>query len=188
MATHFVTDGKIGVDLTAIYASASANSAIQLPFAPGTTVATSNNGEAIFVRAESTIAQYDCVAIGYFGDSATAASGTPIPRAVPITPTHVAAAGPTGYTPRVGIAQVAITSAYYGWVFTKGTALRVNALIACQPKVQLFVNGATPGAVDDSVNSAGLIQGLTIITSATSASAPYCILNNPTIAWYALQA
>jgi hypothetical protein len=187
MATHYATDGKIGVDLEAIYASASAASSIQLPHTPGTTVATNNNGEAIFVRAESTIAQYDCVAIGFFGDSATAASGTPIPRAVPATTAGVAAAGVTGVAPRIGVAQVAITSAYYGWVFVKGTALRVNALVACQPKVQIFVT-STAGSVDDTVVSAGLIQGMTIITSATSASAPYCNLNNPSIAWYAVQA
>ncbi len=187
MATHFVTDGKIGVKLGEIYASASAASPTPLPFAPGLTVATSNNGEAIFVRAESTIAQYDCVAIGYFGDSATAATGTPIPRAVPITTAGVAAAGVTGYTPKIGVAQVAITSAYYGWVFTKGTALRVNCLIGCNPKVQLFTT-STAGSLDDTVVSAGLVQGLTIITSATSASAPFCVLNSPTTAWYAIQA
>lgn len=187
MATHYVIDGKIGIDLTATYASASAASTIQLPVTPGTVVNTSNAGRAIFVRAESTIAQYDAVAIGSFGDSATAATGTPIPRAVPLTTAGAAAAGVTGIAPIVGVAQVAIASANYGWVFTHGTALRVNALVACQPKVQLFTTG-TAGSVDDAVVSAGQIQGMTIITSATSASAPYCYLNGPTIAWYAVQA
>lgn len=187
MATHFVTDGTLGVDLTAIYASASAASTTQLPFAPGTVVKTNNNGEAIFVRAQSTISQYDCVAIGSFGDSSTAATGTPIPRAVPITSAGIAAAGVTGYAPFVGIAQVAITSAYYGWVFTSGVALRVNADTGANPKVQIFATGGA-GIVDDSVTSASLIQGLTLMTSATSASAPFCFLNKPSVAWYALQA
>lgn len=187
MATHFVTDGKIGIDLTATFPSMSANSTSPWPVAPGTTVQTSNNGEAVFVRAESTVAQYDLVAIGYFGDSATASSGTPFPRAVPATTAGVAAAGVTGYTPILAVAQTAITSGQWGWVFTAGSGLRVNSLVGNQPKVQQFVT-STGGSIDDAVVSAGLIQGLTIITSATSASAPFCVVNHPTVAWYALQA
>ena len=187
MATMFVTDGKIAVDLTATYPSGSAGSTSPWPCMPGTIVNTSNGGEAIFVRAESTVAQYDCVAIGYFGDSATAATGTPFPRVVPITTAGVAAAGVTGTGPSIAVAQVAITSGQYGWVFTKGTALRVKCLIACQPAVLLYTT-STAGSIDDAVVSAGMIVGLTILTSATSASAPFCILNNPHVVLYAVQA
>ena len=64
----YVTDGKIGVDLTAIYASSSAGSTSLFPATPGETVMTSNNGRYIFARAESTIAQFDVVIFSTFSD------------------------------------------------------------------------------------------------------------------------
>lgn len=169
----YVTDGKIGIDLTAIYASASAGSTSLYPANPGDTVFGSNNSEYMFVRAESTIAQYDLVAIATFADSA---SSTAIPRAVPASIAGMAGAGVTGYGP-LAIAQVAITSAYYGWVALNGTRLRVNALIACEPKVPLYCT-STAGSVDDTTVTAAMIQGLTLNTSATSASAPFCMARN----------
>lgn len=185
-ATFFVTDGKIGVDLTATYASTSAGSSTLWPAKPGDRVHTTNNGVFIFARAESTIAQYDCVAFGSFGDSAVANAAEVCPRAVPITTAGVASAGVTGFG-QVGIAQTAIASANYGWIALNGYGLKVNTLIACQPNVALFTT-STGGSLDDTIVSAGLIEGLTIITSATSASAPRCIANWPHIALYAVQA
>ena len=170
MATDYVTDGKIGIDLTATYASTSAGSTTLFPVTPGTTVYTSNNGRYVFARAESDIAQYDCVVFSTYGDSA---SLTPVIRAVPITTTNAAA---LGYS-QVGLAQVAITSSYYGWIALNGQNLRVNCLIACNPKVPLYTT-ATAGKLDDTTVSAGYIQGIVINTSATSASAPFCIMNN----------
>lgn len=165
-----VTDGKIGIDLTAIYASTSAGSTTTLaPAMPGARVTTTNNGVYMFVRAESDIAQFDAVVISTFADSA---STTAIPRAVPVTTTNAAA---LGYPP-VGFAQVAITSAYYGWVCLNGMP-RVNLLVACQPKVPLYTT-ATAGKLDDTTVSAGYIQGIVANTSAASASAPYCMVNN----------
>ncbi len=165
----FVTQGMLGVDLTATFASASAGSSVPLPFKPGTRVTVSNNGIAMFARAESTITQYDCVVFSTYADSASA---TAIPRACPITTTNVAALG----WPMVGFAQVAIASAYYGWIHLGGTP-RVNLLVSCNPKVPLYTT-ATAGSLDDTTVSAGLIQGLVANTSATSASAPYCMANN----------
>jgi hypothetical protein len=45
----YVTDGKIGIDLTATYASTSAGSTTLFPVTPGTRVSTSNNGVYMFV-------------------------------------------------------------------------------------------------------------------------------------------
>jgi hypothetical protein len=50
-------------------------------------------------------------------------------------------------------------------------------LIACNPKVPLYTTG-TAGKLDDTTVSAGFIQGIVANTSATSASAPYCMVNN----------
>jgi len=165
----YVTDGKIGIDLTATYASTSAGSTSLFPVTPGTRVNTSNNGVYMFVRAESDIAAYDAVIMSTFADSA---SLTPVMRAVPVTTTNAAA---LGYN-MVGFAQNAIASSYYGWVGINGL-LKVNLLIACNPKVPLYTTG-TAGKLDDTTVSAGYIQGIVANTSATSASAPYCMVNN----------
>lgn len=165
----YVTDGKIGIDLTATYASTSAGSTTLFPVTPGTRVNTSNNGVYMFVRAESDIAAYDAVIMSTFADSA---SQTPVMRAVPVTTTNAAA---LGYN-MVGFAQNAIASSYYGWVGINGL-LKVNLLIACNPKVPLYTT-STAGKLDDTTVSAGYIQGIVATTSATSASAPYCMVNN----------
>ena len=165
----YVTDGKIGIDLTATYASTSAGSTTLFPVTPGTRVSTSNNGVYIFARAESDISAFDAVIMSTYADSA---SLTPVLRAVPVTTTNAAA---LGYS-MVGFAQTAITSSYYGWIGINGI-LKVNLLIACNPKVPLYTT-ATAGKLDDATVSAGYIQGIVATTSATSASAPYCIVNN----------
>lgn len=165
----YVTDGKIGIDLTATFASTSAGSTSLIPYTTGARVNTSNNGVYIFARAESDIAQFDAVIFSTYADSA---SLTPVLRAVPVTTTNAAA---LGYGP-VGFAQVAITSSNYGWIALNGV-VRVNLLIACNPKVPLYTT-ATAGKLDDTTVSAGYIQGIVANTSATSASAPYCLVNN----------
>ena len=165
----YTTDGKIGVDLTTIYASASAASSIQLPATPGTRVGASNNGIYVFARAQSTVNQYDCVIFSTYGDSASA---TPILRAVPVTTTNAAALGPAP----IGFAQVAVTSGYYAWFGLNGM-LKVNLLVSCQPNVPLYTT-STAGSLDDATVSAGYIMGIVANTSATSASAPYCMVNN----------
>ena len=159
----YATDGKIGIDLTAIYASASASSMNQLPWTPGTRVTTSENGTAIFCRAESTVAAGDCVIFSSYGDSA----GTgPVPRAVPITTTNAAALG----WGMVGFAQTAITSAYYGWVHLNGNNVIVSLAASCQPKVPLYTTG-NAGILDDATVSAGYIVGLVAHTSGSGGGA-----------------
>ena len=165
----YITDGKIGIDLTATYASTSAGSTTLFPVTPGTRVNTTNNGVYVFARAESIINQFDAVIMSTYADSA---SSTPVLRAVPVTTTNAAA---LGYN-MVGFAQTAIASSYYGWIGINGI-LQVNLLVACQPKVPLYTT-ATAGKLDDATVSAGYIQGIVANTSATSASAPFCVVNN----------
>tara|TARA_R110000868_G_scaffold176513_3_gene414240 strand:- start:11760 stop:12290 length:531 start_codon:yes stop_codon:yes gene_type:complete len=164
----YVIDGKIGVDLTATYVSTSATSAL-LPHTPGTIVSTTQNGRYVFARAESDIAAFDCVIFSTYADSA---SLTPILRANPITTTNAAN---TGYS-MVGFAQTAISSSNYGWIALNGV-VRVNLLVSCNPRVPLYTT-STAGKLDDTTVSAGYIQGVVANTSATSASAPFCIVNN----------
>lgn len=170
----FVTDGKIAVDLTATYASTSANSTAYWPATPGTRVNGNNNSVYMFARAGSTIAAYDAVIFTTLGDSA---STTPTPNAVPLT---IAGASATYGPNMIGIAQTAIASANYGWIALNGSRLKVNCLIACQPKLPLFAT-ATAGSLDDTTVSAAEVAGIIINTSATSASAPLAFVNWPHI-------
>lgn len=167
----YVTDGKIGVDLTATYASTSAGSSALFPATPGEQVGASNNGRYMFARAASTVSQFDCVIFSPFENSAS--STPPNYQAVPVTITNAAALGNAS---PVGFAQSSVTSAYYGWFMLNGTP-RVNLLALCNPKVMLYAT-STAGSLDDTTVSAAHIQGLVALTSATSASAPYCFANN----------
>ena len=167
----YVTDGKIGVDLTATYASTSAGGTALFPATPGEQVSASNNGRYMFARAASTVSQFDCVIFSPYENSAAATP--PLTQAVPITTTNAAALG--NGSP-IGFAQSSVASAYYGWFMLNGTP-RVNLLVSCNPKVMLYTT-STAGSLDDTTVSAGFVQGLVALTSATSASAPYCYANN----------
>jgi hypothetical protein len=168
----YVNDGKIGVDLTAVYASTSAGSPNLMPAKPGDVVDTTNNGRYVFARCASDTAQFDCVVFGPFGDSA---STSPTISFVPATTTNVAA---QGYN-QIGFCQNSVASSYYTWVLLNGQP-RVNVLIAAQPKVPLYTT-ATAGKLDDTTVSAGYVTGVVLNTSATSASAPYATASWPKV-------
>lgn len=169
---NYVTDGKIGVDLTATYASTSAGSTSLFPATPNENVSSNNNGRFIFAKAASEIAQFDCVIFSTYENSAS--STAPIQQAVPITTTNANALGSGGAT--IGFAQSSVTSGYYGWIMLNGTP-RVSLLIGCQPKAMLYTT-STAGKLDDTTVSGCLIGGLVANTSATSASAVFCMANN----------
>jgi len=156
----FPISGAAGINLTATYTSGTQ------PMVIGTTVTASDASEYMFVRATSTIAQYD-VCVIYNTSSATGASI----GCVPAETTNALAAT------RLAFAQTAITSAEYGWVALKGNNLRVKALVSCNPKVPIFLT-ATAGSVDDAIVSAAYCMGVTLVSSATSASAPPCVVGN----------
>lgn len=167
----YPVNGRIGIDFTATYLSASASSTVPLPTRPGDIVHATNNGKYIFVRAESTICTNMAVILGFYGDSAQASfASAPIVRAIPLTTTN--AAPGTAYSNQVAFAQTSIDSARYGWVQLEGLG-NCNLLIQCNPKVPLYTT-ATAGSLDDTTVSAGYVLGIFALTSATSASAPLC--------------
>jgi hypothetical protein len=139
----------------------------------GTLITATDGGEYMLVRATSTIAQYDaCVII-----NTSSAVGASI-GCVPVTTTNALT------SQRLAFAQTAITSGDYGWVALKGHDLRVKTLIACQPAVPLYTT-ATAGSLDDTVVTAGYCLGVVLMTSATSASAPPCVVGNAVIRTWA---
>lgn len=132
----------------------------------GTIAATSDGGQAIYVQATSTIAQYDAVVISNAGSAVGAAYG-----AVPVSTTNALK------SQRLGFAQTAITSGYYGWISLSGSNLRINTLIGCNPAVPLFTT-STAGSLDDTTVTAGYCLGVVLLSSATSASAPPATASN----------
>lgn len=160
----FPNSGIAGIRLTDTYASGTTP-----PFSTGLTTNTNDGGEYVFVQATSTIAQYDaCIII-----NTSSATGASI-GCVPVTTTNALV------SQRFAVAQTAITSGDYGWVATRGHELRVKSLIACQPAVPLYTT-ATAGSLDDAIVTAGYCLGVVLKSSATSASAPPCVVGNAVI-------
>jgi hypothetical protein len=164
MPTTIIT-GLVGPDLTSVDTTA------RIP--TGTTVKTSDGGEAVYVQATSTISQYDaCIII-----NTSSATGQSI-GCVPVTTTNALT------SQRLAFAQTAIASSSYGWVQTAGNSIRVKTLIACQPAVPLFTT-STAGSLDDTVVTAGYCLGVVLMSSATSASAPPAVVGNSVIRTWA---
>lgn len=168
--TPVARDGKIAIDLTAVYASTSAGSTSIAPHKSGDTVLGDNNSVYMFARAASDATVGMLMAFGTLGDSAVSSDATIPPKlqAMPATSTN-AVVGGVAALGLLGICINSCASSYSTWWQLQGIA-RVNCLIACQPKVPLYLT-ATAGSVDDATVSSGYIAGLTIFTSATSASA-----------------
>ncbi len=175
--TDFIINGTAGINLADTYASASAEAngtaGKRLPMTPGAIVDGTYGSRYILVKASSTIAQYDAVVIIQEGSASDGVIG-----AVPVTTTNALT------SQRLGVAQTAITSSEYGWIAVQGNNLRVNTLIACQPSVPLYTT-STAGKLDDTTVTAGYCLGIVILSSATSASAPPCILGHGVIRTYA---
>lgn len=139
----FLSNGIIGADLSEEHSTAQ--------FAVGT-MATANDGsEWIYVSAGAAITIYDTVHIS----QAFAAN--------PITPALAITGG------KIGFAQRAFTSAYYGWVMTRGNpTIRVGNL--CQDEVPLYTTD-TAGMLDDATASLSQHQVIGVIcTDSVSAS------------------
>jgi len=131
-------------------------------FKLGTTVNLDDGGQAVYVQAASTVAQYNAVAV--LGDNTV----------VPLTTTNSAS------SKTVGFAQVSIASAYYGWVQLGGKPV-VNLAASCLPAVPLFTT-ATAGTLDDATVTGGLVEGIVALTTASGATSLTCVAGYPHVA------
>lgn len=127
-------------------------------FKPGDVSIDNCGGKWMFVKAGSAIAQYDLVYV----------TGAAIPIAASATSTLLT----TTASYFIGIAQVAIASGSYGWVWNGpgggiGRGIKVNVSGSTVLNVKIYGNASTAGAVDDAV-VAPLIQNLQL--TATTAS------------------
>ena len=178
----YVTDGKLGIDLTATYPSMSAGSTSVSPYKQGDRVSGNNNSTYVFARAQSDITQFQLVGFSAYADSTLSsdAARAPVLACAPISITLALAGAAFGPDAMLGIAQVSIASSFSGWIALSGSALRCNALAGTNPRAALFCS-TTGGSVTSTTASSGYIAGLTLNNSATSASAPWCYANYPKI-------
>lgn len=147
MATNnafFPTGGPIaGVNLT--------NTSATAEFPVGTQVDGKSGDRYEYVYAKSTVAQYDAVCIS------TSGNAQPVSTALAVS------------VKKIAFAQVAITSAQYGWVARCGNNIRVNVAANCASGVQLYTT-STAGTLDDTVVTAGLVAGVLAVTSISTAT------------------
>lgn len=139
----YSTTPTIGVALAEIHTTPQ--------FKLGTQVQCDNAALFEYVYAKSTVAVYDAVCIS------TSGNAQPVSTALAVS------------IKKIGFAQVAITSAQYGWVARSGNNIRVNVAANCAAGAQLYTT-ATAGVLDDAVVTAALVAGLTAVTSISTAT------------------
>lgn len=150
----FVTDGKIGIDLT------------DTPTTPeqtlGTVVRATDGQEFTYVQASGAISQYDFVGID---ENFQAAALTK-------------AIADDGHA--IGVAQVAFADNDYGWIATKGHNLTGAVLGSCAADVALYTS-ATAGALDDTSASQTKIDGVVAVAAngTTAAASVEVLLTHP---------
>lgn len=140
----YLTSGLIGADLDKVYTN--------LEFDLGTVASGKDGQEWMFVEADGTIDQYDCVAIDE--------------NNLAVAVTHaLAAAGQV-----IGFSQLALADGEYAWVPLRGSNISVNVAASCAKDVQLYTT-ANAGVLDDTATStATLIRGVTLATVNGTAS------------------
>lgn len=154
-AAAYPTTPIIGVDLTAVSGSASGPE-----HSLGLIVTTTRGEKFEYVKALSTVSQYDCVAFIFPGSATTVFQNGVAPATIAYSSAYR----------KIAIAPVAIASGAYAWVQTGGGAASVNLLTACQPKAPLFFT-ATAGSLDDAVSSQACAIGIIALSSASAGGA-----------------
>lgn len=125
--------------------------------------------EYIFCQAGSAVAAFDTCIIGTL-------SNGPDFQAFPVTTTNVAAAPVGGKI--MGIAQAAAASAEYFWACIYGKT-KLTVLTAALPNVPLYTT-ATAGALDDTIVTAGIINGLRLESTASGTTSITAFASWPT--------
>jgi hypothetical protein len=151
--TNYATGSKLGVKLGDTHTTAQ--------FTLGEIVHGNNGSVWMYIQASASVTQYDAVRIddGYKIGQITIDTAKQ-----PLT---------------VGFAQVAFSTADYGWVMLAGKPL-VRLAADCEPSLAIYCT-TTGGVVDDATTSS-MIQGLVAATSVTGATtAATCVANFPTI-------
>jgi hypothetical protein len=167
----YVVSGRIGVDITKTYTSASGpkNNAL------GDVVHCTRGERFMFVKAGSTIALGDVLFIAVTGSATTIYSQEARPATIAFSSAFR----------KVAVATLPIASGDYGWVLTGGGAATVNLAASVQPLVPLFFT-STGGQLASTVSSQACCLGLVALSSSSSggASLVQCALADTlTVGW-----
>lgn len=144
--SFYTTSNVAGINLT------DTTNTTPTPVALGTIVSGTNGSQWEYVFAGSGISQYMTVLIN--------GSGTAYPSTTALAVSMK----------KVGFAQSAISSGYYGWVARSGYGLTTSLLASCAAGAQLYTT-STAGSLDDAVVTAGLIPGALCIVAASGGGA-----------------
>jgi len=146
----FVTDGKVGVNLTQVRTSAQGPE-----FAKGTKVKTSDGGDAVYCQSTSGVSTYNGVVIGVDYTLQGLATAN--------------VADGSGSGKQVGWCQTSIAPSSYGWVQVSGRP-KGKLASACADRVTLYTT-TTVGVMDDATISAALVAGVVSKTTISNATA-----------------
>lgn len=159
----YLTDGKIGVSLTAVTTGTTTDGE-DAQFTLGLTAQGNEGSEWMYVQAGGAITQYACVLIDEDGQMQE------------IT-TTLATEADTSAGDRVGFAQVAFADNEFGWVALKGQSLQCLLSASCADHVRLYTT-ATAGTLDD-VSVGVLITGVASAETITATTNAEIIATNP---------
>lgn len=146
----YVTDGKVGVDLTKQTAGTTTDGA-GAEFALGTRVSATDGSEWVYVQAGEAI-----------GTAAMAVAIDENFQAVKLTK----ALADAGH--QIGFAQAAFDDNDMGWVPVHAPGnINIRVAASCAADVQLYTT-STAGVLDDTSASQTLIRGVVIVAAATN--------------------
>ncbi len=177
LATNWSTSNTAGVDLTAVWAAATAgtfaeNVSPSAPFAAGTVVLGSNGAKYVFVK----LGTGGCTGQGYLLVAPLNAYDGAVMMSNDV--------GNLGDPVGVAVCTAAALVNDYVWMQTAGLCpggVRVAA--SCVHNVPLAsTTASTPGVIDDAVgNPTKNLPGIVITTTVTGAGLSPAELNNPTV-------
>lgn len=118
----------------------------------GSKIETSDGGEAVYCISSGAVSQYALCGINedfdvYMMTSALAAQSD-----------------------RLGFAQIAFAAGEYGWVYTRGSNIKVRTKASAVADAQLWTT-ASAGVVDDATAAAALkLDGMVLVAAASTAA------------------
>lgn len=137
-------DGTIGVALGTTHTTPQ--------FDLGSIVSTDDGGEAVYCIASGAVSQYALCGINEDFD------------------VYMMTTALSVQSDRLGLPQVAIAAGAYGWVYTRGSNIKVRTKASAAADAQLWTT-ASAGVVDDATAASALkIDGMVLVAAAGTAA------------------
>jgi hypothetical protein len=142
----YLTDGHVGVDLTAIFAGTGTSNDEGSPFTIGERAFGNDGTEWMYIHCATALTQYDAVGVdeNYEASALTKAMAD------------------DGW--QIGFAQVAMSDNDFGWICMGGSNQKFRSAGSCAADVSLYTT-ATAGVLDDTSASQTVVSGVTAVTA-----------------------